>query len=101
METGEGIGAPPNFVNSLQTWLKSVFGKRFHNRGNVLPHAVQDDHYSCGIIALNTPERGVGLQNFTYAPAWEELCHIIQIHSPRAYGALKEYLPMPDKRSLR
>jgi hypothetical protein len=46
-------------------------------------------------------ERGVGLQNFAYAPAWEELCHIIQIHSPRAYEALREYLPMPTRRNLR
>jgi hypothetical protein len=53
-DIGEGIGAPPKFVDNLQIWLKSAFGKRFHNRGNVLPHAVQDDHYSCGIIALNT-----------------------------------------------
>jgi hypothetical protein len=46
-------------------------------------------------------ERGVGLQNFTYAPAWEEICHITRIHSPRAYSALKEYLPMPSERNLR
>jgi hypothetical protein len=46
-------------------------------------------------------ERGVGKQNFQYAPAWEEMCHIIRIHSPRAYRSLKEYLPMPDERTLR
>jgi len=38
------------FVDHLQ---KSVFSKWFHNYENVLCHAVQDDHYSCGIIALN------------------------------------------------
>ncbi|KAF8797488.1 hypothetical protein BYT27DRAFT_7237241 [Phlegmacium glaucopus] len=46
-------------------------------------------------------ERGVGLQNFGYAPAWEELCHILRIQSPRAYNSLKEYLPMPSERNLR
>lgn len=46
-------------------------------------------------------ERGVGLQNFTYAPAWEEMSHLLQIHSPRAYRALKEYFPMPDERTIR
>ena len=46
-------------------------------------------------------DRGVGMQNFTYAPAWEELCHIIQIHSPRTYRALKAFLPMPNERTFR
>lgn len=46
-------------------------------------------------------ERGVQLQNFTYAPAWEEMCHITRIHSPRAYKALEKYLPMPSERNLR
>ncbi|KAF8167513.1 hypothetical protein B0H34DRAFT_854442 [Crassisporium funariophilum] len=46
-------------------------------------------------------ERGVGLQNFQYAPAWEEMSHLLRIHSPRAYCALKEYFPMPDERTIR
>ncbi|KAF8166954.1 hypothetical protein BJ912DRAFT_1149772 [Pholiota molesta] len=46
-------------------------------------------------------ERGVGKQNFQYAPAWEEMCHIIRIQSPRAYKLLRLYFPMPDERSLR
>ena len=46
-------------------------------------------------------DRGVGMQNFKYAPAWEELCHIIHIHSPRAYRALKAFLPMPNGRTFR
>lgn len=46
-------------------------------------------------------ERGVGFQNFMYAPAWEEMSHLLRIHSPRAYRALKEYFPMPDERTIR
>lgn len=46
-------------------------------------------------------ERGVRMQNFHYAPAWEEMCHITRMHSPRAYDALKEYLPMPTEQNLR
>jgi len=53
------------------------------------------------VTEVNKDERGVGLQNFTYAPAWEEMCHIVRIHSPRAYRSLKEYLPMPSERHLR
>jgi len=46
-------------------------------------------------------DRGVGMQNFTYNPAWEEICHITSVHSPKAYKALREYLPMPNMKNLR
>ncbi|KAJ6612870.1 hypothetical protein B0H10DRAFT_1642815, partial [Mycena sp. CBHHK59/15] len=29
-------------------------------------------------------ECGVGMQNFKYPPAWDEMAHIVNIHSPRA-----------------
>ena len=29
--------------------------------------------------------RGVGMQNFKYAPAWDEMCYMLQIQSPSAY----------------
>ncbi|KAG6916064.1 hypothetical protein DXG01_008589 [Tephrocybe rancida] len=45
--------------------------------------------------------RGVGRQNFRYAPAWEELCHVIKIHSPKLYVALSAHLPMPAIRTFR
>ncbi|KAJ6621927.1 hypothetical protein B0H10DRAFT_1910305 [Mycena sp. CBHHK59/15] len=32
-------------------------------------------------------ERGVGMQNFKYPPAWDEMAHIVNIHSPRARPA--------------
>jgi hypothetical protein len=53
-DTGKGLGAPPKFVQLLQVWLKQAFGKRFKNQGNILPHAVQDDRYSCAIVTANT-----------------------------------------------
>lgn len=50
---------------------------------------------------LDKTERGVGLQNFRYAPAWDELCHIIYIVSPRAYKILRSYFPAPTPRCFR
>ena len=51
---GKGSGAPAKLVKLLQVWLKKAFGKKFKNQGNILPHAVQDDGYSCAIITANT-----------------------------------------------
>ena len=45
-------------------------------------------------------EHGVGLQTFPYAPAWEEMSHLLRIHSPQAYRALNQYFPMPDERTI-
>lgn len=53
------------------------------------------------VTDIDKEERGVGKQNFSYAPAWEEVCHIMCTHSPRAYNSLREYLPMPSERNLR
>lgn len=50
---------------------------------------------------LDKSQRGVGLQNFKYAPAWDELCHIIYIISPRAYRILRSYFPGRTMRSFR
>ncbi|KAJ7865909.1 hypothetical protein B0H14DRAFT_3595961 [Mycena olivaceomarginata] len=46
-------------------------------------------------------ERGVGMQNFKYPPAWDEIAHIINIHSPRAAKALREHIPLRTQRSFR
>ncbi|KAG6848152.1 hypothetical protein H0H93_002909 [Arthromyces matolae] len=46
-------------------------------------------------------QRGVGMQNFRYSPAWDELCNIIRIHSPTAYEALRRALPTRSIRSFR
>lgn len=39
----------------------------------------------------NYKEHGVGMQNFHYAPAWDEMCHVLKIHSPQAYELLSNY----------
>ena len=44
--------------------------------------------------------RGIGLQGFKYAPGLTEFAHIINIHSPRAYQAIRNILPLPTTRSL-
>ncbi|KAK6984122.1 hypothetical protein R3P38DRAFT_3333004 [Favolaschia claudopus] len=46
-------------------------------------------------------ERGVGMQNFKYAPAYDEFCNIIRINSPAAYRAFQEHLPGRSERSFR
>lgn len=46
-------------------------------------------------------DRGIGLQNFKYAPAWDEFCHIVNIHSPRAYRALRHSFPAPTQRNFK
>ena len=45
------------------------------------------------VTKYDREERGVGMQNFRYAPAWDEMCHILKIHSQRVYEALSAYLP--------
>ncbi|KAJ7504710.1 hypothetical protein B0H11DRAFT_1709383 [Mycena galericulata] len=46
-------------------------------------------------------ERGMGMQNFKYPPAWDEMTHIVNIHSPRAAKAFREHLPIRTHRSFR
>ncbi|KAG6818744.1 hypothetical protein H0H93_002181 [Arthromyces matolae] len=45
--------------------------------------------------------RGVGMQNFRHSLAWDEVCNIIRIHSPRALTSLAQYLPIRSHRSFR
>lgn len=49
----------------------------------------------------NRVERGVGMQNFAYAPAWDEFSHVMSIQSPRAYKTLCDQFPAPAIRSFR
>ncbi|KAF7424768.1 hypothetical protein PC9H_010079 [Pleurotus ostreatus] len=53
------------------------------------------------VMKIDRSSREVGLQNFRYAPAWDEFCHIINIHSPRAYQSLLRHLPGRTDRSFR
>ncbi|KAF5384382.1 hypothetical protein D9615_003130 [Tricholomella constricta] len=49
---------------------------------------------------LDREERGVGMQNFQYPPAWEEMCQILREISPQTYEALAKHIRMPTGRSL-
>lgn len=53
------------------------------------------------VTMYDKEERGVGMQNFKYAPAWDELCHIISTLSPRTYRELVTVFPGRTVRSFR
>ena len=50
---------------------------------------------------LDKTQRSIELQNFKYAPAWDEFCHIIYIVSPRAHQILRSHFPVCTDRSFR
>jgi len=50
---------------------------------------------------VDKEERGIGMQNFNYAPAWDEFIHIVALHSPRAHKFLSQHFPARTRRSLR
>ncbi|EEB98037.1 hypothetical protein MPER_02529 [Moniliophthora perniciosa FA553] len=50
---------------------------------------------------IDRKERGVGMQNFQYAPAWDEFVHIVKIHSPRAHRFLSQHFPARTERKIR
>ncbi|KAF8148090.1 hypothetical protein B0H34DRAFT_669139 [Crassisporium funariophilum] len=94
---GKGSGAPTKFIAYLQTWLKQAFGKRFKNQGNMLPHATQEDMYSCSIITLNTIEHAVldkPLWNAERA-ATERLSWFIQLApaEPSSFSEITSHKP--------
>ncbi|KAF7291442.1 hypothetical protein MIND_01289300 [Mycena indigotica] len=45
--------------------------------------------------------RGVGLQNFRYAPAYDDFTQILNLQSPAAYRTFSEHLPAQSQRNLR
>ncbi|PSR70772.1 hypothetical protein PHLCEN_2v13350, partial [Hermanssonia centrifuga] len=53
------------------------------------------------MLKIDKVERGVGMQNFKYAPAYDEFMHIINIHSPKAYRFIKEHIPGRTERNIR
>ncbi|KAF8687978.1 hypothetical protein AX14_003566 [Amanita brunnescens Koide BX004] len=50
---------------------------------------------------VDKEERGVGMQNFCYTPAWDEFVHIVALHSPRTHKFLSQHFPARTRRSLR
>ena len=61
--------------------------------GKFAGHKVFTGLISAMVTKIDKEEHGVGMQNFAYAPAWDEFVHIISIHSPRAYKFLSEHPP--------
>ncbi len=43
--------------------------------------------------------RGVGMQGFKYAPAFDEFMHLINIQSPKAYRFITQQIPGRTQRS--
>jgi hypothetical protein len=66
-----------------------------------IKNEVFNDLLEAMCVDLDKTQRGVGLQNFKYAPAWDELCHLIYIVSPRAHWLLGNYFPVRTSRSFR
>ncbi|KAF8221735.1 hypothetical protein L208DRAFT_1326365, partial [Tricholoma matsutake] len=62
------------FVCYAQGALNGQYNNKVFN-GLLQAMVMKDDH----------KEHKVDLQNFPYAPAWEEMSHLLQIHSPCAY----------------
>ncbi|KAG1831168.1 hypothetical protein DFJ58DRAFT_824142 [Suillus subalutaceus] len=53
------------------------------------------------VTKLDREERGVGMQNFKYAPSWDEFANVLRIHSPQALQFLSKHLPVRTERSFR
>ncbi|TFY77344.1 hypothetical protein EWM64_g6666 [Hericium alpestre] len=63
----------------------------------VLAGKYKDHNVFTGLVEamvskLNHEEHGVGMQNFRYAPAYDEFIHIISIQSPKVHQFLSEHL---------
>ncbi|KAL1712277.1 hypothetical protein EV715DRAFT_213952 [Schizophyllum commune] len=53
------------------------------------------------LVAHSKEERGVGMQNFQYMPAYDEFMHIVHTQSPSTANLLRTHLPMRSERSMR
>lgn len=49
---------------------------------------------------LDREERGVGMQNFKYPPAYDEFMHILNIKCPAAHEFVSDYLPACTHHSI-
>ncbi|KAF5320335.1 hypothetical protein D9611_011267 [Ephemerocybe angulata] len=66
---------------------------------------MKDKEVFNGLMAAMATEQarkadGKGNQNFSYSPAYDELCQIVRDISPQAYKALSEHLQMPTIRGM-
>jgi hypothetical protein len=45
-------------------------------------HKVFTGLVSAMVTKIDKEERNIGMQNFAYAPAWDEFVHIVSMYSP-------------------
>ncbi|KAL0064040.1 hypothetical protein AAF712_009006 [Marasmius tenuissimus] len=50
---------------------------------------------------IDRKEHGVTMNNFQYAPAWDEFIQIMQIQSPKAYRFLSTHFQVPSEHNIR
>jgi hypothetical protein len=79
----------------LMKYVRGVLGGKY--RGDDLFASI----LQAVVLKHDKEERGVGMQNFRYTPELMEFSYIIQAHSPKAYEFLKQYLPMPNLRTIK
>ena len=53
------------------------------------------------VMKADKEECGVGIQNFKYAPEFEEMMQIVNLYSPSAYQYLSGEIAVPTQRSIR
>ena len=69
-------------------------------RGDYNGHKVFLGLIHAMVQKVNHEKRGVGMQNFAYAPAWDEFVQIVSIHSPRAHKFLASHFQARTMRSF-
>ncbi|KAJ7034214.1 hypothetical protein C8F04DRAFT_1350091 [Mycena alexandri] len=91
----QGIIEQPNAKNTpCVRYAEGVLEGKFDNKVfNGLVEAM--------VTKVDREERGVGMRNFKYAPAYDEFCNVLRINSPAAYRAFQEDLPGRSERSFR
>jgi hypothetical protein len=53
------------------------------------------------VTKVDKEERGVGMQNFTFAPAWDEFVALVSIQSPRTHALLRDHFATRTLRNIR
>ncbi|THH16626.1 hypothetical protein EUX98_g9272 [Antrodiella citrinella] len=59
LQVAKNAELPRKLIVALQQWTKAEFGRVFTDKGNLLPHGIQEDATSCGVCSINTIEHCV------------------------------------------
>ncbi|KAJ8089779.1 hypothetical protein PM082_018355 [Marasmius tenuissimus] len=92
------------YIHGIQTNEKTSAFTKFAE--GILQGKLENDEVFFGLVRamaqkIDRKERGVGMQNIQYAPAWDEFIHIMKIYSPRAYRFLAQQFPARAERQIR